>query len=191
MDKGTVYNGFVKVIKDGTFEIVKVTDSIAVLIYDVRTAEFVFVEQYLAPMKYNQTKPDNEMLLEVPAGRFDINLTVKQLIVKEVNEETGITIIEDDVELLNDGEALALSPGVLTEKMFLAYVEIDTENDNLDETKFGNAEEGEKILRIFIPVDRMSRMFFKDMKTFALIQWFMANKWPYYEKQKLHYYKKK
>ena len=176
-----VYDGFVKVFKDGIHEIVKVTDSISVLIFDVITSQFVFVEQPRPAMNYSpQADNLDGKLLEAPAGRFDYNTTVKKLIVNEVKEETGIIITEDDVELLNDGEALALSPGILTEMMFLAYVEIDTKDYDLDESKFGNAKEGEDITRRLISVDHIQRMFFKDIKTFALIQWFMAEKWPYY-----------
>ena len=173
-----VYDGFAKVIKEDRIEVVKVTDSVSILIRDKTTDQFVFTLQQRSPMKqkYSPLSNPEGTMLETPAGRFDINLTVKQLMIKEVKEETGITITEDDIWLLNDGESLACSPGILTEKIFLAYAEVESKNIEKGERIFGVKEEGEIIKRVFIPVKDVKNMFFEDMKTFALVQWFFANK---------------
>ncbi len=178
MKKDPVYDGFAKVYKDGIFEVVKVTDSIGVLIYDKTNDQFIFTKQIRRPMKkiYSPFGSDDGMTLEAPAGRFDKEIGVKQLIIAETKEEVGVTIIEEDVELINDGESLACAPGILTEKMFLAYVEVETESIEKGDRVFGLREEAELIMRVFVPVKDAQKMFFEDMKTFALVNWFFANK---------------
>ena len=111
-----LYDGFVKVTKDTEtgFEIVTVADSVGFLIWNKDKNEVLFTLQFRAPMGCS--------LMEVPAGRFDKNVCIKELVVKEAKEEVGVTITEDDVILLNNGKPLAVAPGVLTERCYLAYV---------------------------------------------------------------------
>ena len=175
-NKKLVYNGFIKIFREGHFEIAQVTDSVAILIYDNSTQQIVLIKQQRYPMKSN-ANPQG-YLLEVPAGRRDINCTVKQLIVKEVEEEVGIKITENNILLLNNGIPLALSPGVLTEKMFLAYVEVDSSQIEKEERQFGNVNENEKIQRVFMSINELSGMVFEDMKTFLLVKWFLFNRMP-------------
>jgi hypothetical protein len=115
-----LYDGFVKVIKhlETGHEIVSVTDSVAFLIRDKSTDRVLFTIQKRVPM--------GSALIEVPAGRFDVDLDIKELVVKEAKEEVGVTITEDDIILLNNGKPLAVAPGVLTERCYLAYVEVDS-----------------------------------------------------------------
>ena len=181
----TVYKGFVKVEKlpVGTLgaqfplEVVRVSNSVAFLVYNKTKDELLFAIQNRAPMM-NHENP-NGTILEVGAGRFDIKIGVKGLVVKELFEELGVTATEDEVVVLNIGVPLALSPGVLTEKQYLAYVEIT--DDRIDKSKklYGNREEGEKIARRFIPASQFRSnsadpaIQIEDMKTWTLIQWFL------------------
>ena len=105
-----LYEGFVKVLKDkkSGHEIVSVTDSVAFLVWDSSTDSVLLALQHRPPMGC--------ALMEVPAGRFDVDLSVEELVVKEAKEEIGVTITEDDVYLLNNGKPLAVAPGVLTER---------------------------------------------------------------------------
>lgn len=113
-------------------------------------------------------------ILEVGAGRFDIQIGVRGLVVKELKEELGVTATEAEVQVLNDEIPLALSPGVLTERQYLAYVEVTS--DRIDPAKrlYGERKEGESIIRRFVPVRELSRVPIHDMKTWALLQWFLA-----------------
>ena len=172
--KTRVYDGFVKVDKvqttAGPREVVNATDSVAFLVYNKDRDELLFATQDRAPMM----QPDNPQgtILEVGAGRFDIKIGVRGLVVKELKEELGVTATEAEVQVLNDEIPLALSPGVLTELQYLAYVEVTT--DRIDPAKrlYGERKEGEAIARRFVPVSELSRIQIHDMKTWALLQWF-------------------
>lgn len=174
--KTRVYEGFVKVDKVetsvGSREVVVVTDSVAFLVYSKDTDELLFATQDRVPMM----RLDNPQgtILEVGAGRFDIKIGVRGLVVKELKEELGVTATEAEVQVLNDAIPLALSPGVLTERQYLAYVEVTS--DRIDPTKrlYGQRKEGEAIARRFVPVRELSRTQIHDMKTWALLQWFLA-----------------
>ena len=117
----------------------------------------------------------NGSLTEVVAGRFDEKIGVKGLIVKEVKEEIGVTITEGQVSLLNEGKPLAMAPGILTERCYLAYAEV---NSSMIEPNriFGLHEEGERIERIIVPVKDLYRVVYEDMKTFALINYFLRER---------------
>lgn len=169
MNKEYVYTGFCKVYKDGISEVVEASDSVGFLIYIKDSGEVILVKQKRSAMKSKQN-PEG-YIIEVPAGRFDNSLGVKELIALEASEEVGAKIDVDNVQLLNDGKALALSPGILTEKMYLGYVEIPS--NILEEDRIFGVDDGEEILRIKVKVKDLESMVFEDMKTFALIQWFL------------------
>lgn len=194
-----VYKGFVQVEKlsAGTLgapfplEVVRVSNSVSFLVYNKTTDELLFTIQDRAPMMSHDNR--NGTILEVGAGRFDLKIGAKGLVVKELFEELGVTATEDEVLLLNNGVPVALSPGVLTEKQYLAFVEVT--DDRIDKSKklYGNRDEGEKISRRFIPVSHIlansdfvpeispaiarpvGELQIEDMKTWALVQWFLCN----------------
>ena len=115
-----LYDGFVKVDKVETSaglrprEVVVATDSVAFLVCNKDRDEVLLATHDRAPMM----RPDNPRgtILEVGAGRFDIRIGVRGLVVKELKEELGVTATEDEVHMLNNEIPLALSPGVLTER---------------------------------------------------------------------------
>lgn len=170
-----VYKGFSVVSKDDGYEVVEVTDSVGVLIYDVWSQNFIFVRQNRPPMK-NKSTPTGR-IVEVPAGRFDKKVSLEQLIIDEVWEEVGIKINKSHIQLLNYGHPMALSPGILTERMYLAYVKIeDLRNLKVKEgTTFGVPSEGEETERIFVSKSEAERMGFDDLKTFALVKNFQID----------------
>jgi len=171
-----VYDGFVKVdiveTDAGLREVVVTTDSVAFLVYNKDRDEILLASQDRVPMM----EPDNPQgtLLEVGAGRFDFEIGVRGLVVKELKEELGVTATQDEVHVLNDQIPLAVSAGVLTERQFLAYVEVTTDRIEPANRLYGNHEEGEAITRHFIPVSELSKFQIHDMKTWALLQWFRA-----------------
>ena len=176
-----VWNGFVKVDKVDVglpfqLEIVRTSNSVAFLVHDVDKNELLFCTQDRAPM-ISDAFPTGE-LTEVAAGRFDCDKGVKGLILQELDQELGVKGNEDQIELINGGVPVALSPGVLTELQYLAYVPV--KSNQIDTTKklYGCREEGESISRLFVSVSSIlaGEMVIHDMKTFALIQWFIANK---------------
>jgi 8-oxo-dGTP pyrophosphatase MutT (NUDIX family) len=174
-----VFNGFVKVdiveTPEGPREVVVATDSVAFLVYNQDNQEVLLVSQCRAPM-IRADNPAGE-LLEVAAGRFDVDLGVKGLIQKELEEELGIklsdTEAEEQIETLNNGIPLALSPGVLTERQYLAVVTVHQNQINPESRLYG-VDADEKITRKFVPVDNIHTLQIHDMKTFALLEWFYA-----------------
>ena len=174
--KTRVYDGFVKVDRvttnAGPREIVVTTNSVAFLVYNKDKDEVLLATQDRAPMMTE----DNPLgtFLEVGAGRFDTKIGVRGLVAKELKEELGVTATEDEIHVLNNEVPLALSPGVLTERQYLAYVEVTI--DQIDPTirLYGERNEGEVISRKFIPVKELARLPIHDMKTWALLQWFYA-----------------
>jgi hypothetical protein len=96
------------------------------------------------------------------------------LVVDEALEETGMVISPKQVKLLNRGIPLAASPGFLTERLYLAYVEMDLTAVIANPSgTFGLEEHGERITRVTVSFSYLERMPFADMKTFALVQWFL------------------
>jgi len=173
MERERAHDGFVKVDVDleSGHEIVVTTASIAVLIYIVSQEKIVLVTQERKPM-VGKVNESGEML-EAPAGRFDHEVGIKALAVKEVMQETGITIGEDQVYLINRGNSLATTPGTNTELMYLACAEITPEQLGPEQEFYGAAEEGERTRRVIIDLKTLDSMIHHDMKTFALIQWFL------------------
>lgn len=171
--KKIAYDGFVQVeIADNGHEIVRASDSVAVFIYDRDSDRVLFVEQERKPM-ISKSNPSGRTT-EVVAGRFDTALTVKALAVKEVREEVGVTITEKDVRILNKGKPLALSPGILTERTYVAYVEIGLKNiAEGDDDSFGCKDENEHITRKFVSAHDLARMVHDNIVAFALVQWFL------------------
>jgi 8-oxo-dGTP pyrophosphatase MutT (NUDIX family) len=165
-----LYRGYIGVEYDSQLEreVIVASDSIAVFIYDLKSNKVVLVKQARAPMK---GKTDGEgMIVESPAGRFDKKIGIKELAVLEVKEETGIDITIDKVEIINFGVPVALSPGILTEVMYLAAVEMDLSEVHTDSRIYGVAEEGERIIRLILSPDELITMVHRDMKTLVLAQ---------------------
>lgn len=145
------------------------TDSVAVFIYNIRTENIIFVKQD----RFAMVRKDNPegTIIETPAGRFDYKVELIELIINEVREETGVTLTADQILILNSGIPLAESPGVLTERIHLAFAAVD-----VDETEgLGKVYgvDGERIERFSVPASVLEDLICYDLKTFALVQWFL------------------
>jgi hypothetical protein len=162
-----VYDGFVKLFKNlsNGHEFIKATNSVGVLVYIKETGQVVLVKQNRPAME--GITDERGTIFEIVAGRFDIKIGVKGLVVKELQEEIGANVLESQVEVLNSGEPVALSPGVLTERMYLTFVAISLDQIEQKDRLFGNPDEGEKIKRILMPSWDFIIMKHQDMKTMA------------------------
>ncbi len=179
MKRRRVYDGFVKVdvveTPLGRREVVVATDSVAFLVYNKDKDEVLLTTQNRAPMITESNLTGR--VTEVAAGRFDIKIGVRGLIKKELKEELGVTNIPDkSINVLNREIPLALSPGVLTERQHLAFVTVRQKQIDPRKRLYGAKGEGEQIERRFIPVRKLSQMVCEDMKTWALIQWFLRTR---------------
>jgi 8-oxo-dGTP pyrophosphatase MutT (NUDIX family) len=147
--------------------VVRASDSIAGLLYDRVNDRVLLVRQCRAAM-VRDNNPTGQ-IVELVAGRFDVNLDPRSLLVKEAWEEAGVTIKVDDVVLLNGGQPLALSTGVLTERSYLAFAEIRSEQMVPGEV-FGAPEEGEMITRFWMPAEDFISANHEDLRVWALAQ---------------------
>lgn len=142
-----------------------------VLVYVRELHSVVLIEQQRFPME-TRSNPDG-VVTECVAGRFDARLSVRELAAQEVFEEIGVSIKPERITVLNGGRPLALSPGILTEKMYIAFAEVSARECKSSRRLFGNRREGERIKRKLVPVPQLSSTVFDNMTTFALIQWFL------------------
>lgn len=171
MKRETLIKGFLSVEKDpeNGYLVIVSTDSVGILMYDLVSEKVLLTRQSRSPMK--GVTDEKGMLVEVPAGRFDCDLGVVGLTLKEVFEETGLTIRSEDVEVLNGGRPLSLCPGTNTERMYLAAVEVDLSAVHQDDKVYGEEGEGERIERLVLSFADFLSMGFQDMKTWALAQY--------------------
>lgn len=167
----TVFHGFVSLEMWARGEetnpilVVRSTDSCSGLLYDRTRKRILLVRQNRAPMVRGDN-PDGS-IVELVAGRFDRAVGAKTLFVAEAKEEAGANITIEDVELLNDGRPMAPSPGILTERCYLAFVEIREEHLDAGET-FGIAAEHEVTTRHWMPVDDFLAGPHDDLRVYTL-----------------------
>lgn len=158
-------------------EVVGATDAVAVFVFH-RTKGILLIEQERVPL-VSESNPTGK-LLEVVAGRFDRETTLVELITNELSEEAGIEIAQGGGVfpiIFPHREALATSPGMTSERIFLAYVEVeDIHLRGSDADTFGLAEEGERIKRRWLSVDEALSLQWQDLKSWALFQWFLRFK---------------
>lgn len=168
----TKYDGFVKLEEHQVpglkfpIVVVRASDSVAGLLYDRTNHRVLVIRQSRVPME--RTDNPTGAVVELVAGRFDVKLGPKALLVKEAKEEAGVTITEDDVRLLNDGVPLALSAGILTERCYLCYAEIAPDKIDEGDENRGVPEEGECISRIWIDADEFVKGPFECVRVLTL-----------------------
>jgi hypothetical protein len=150
--------------------VVRCSDSVAILLHDVVNHQFLLVKQSRAAM-VRKDNPDG-FITEAIAGRFDVSLGPVELAVKEAFEEAGAIIQESQVELLNQGEPMALSAGITTERSWLAYAAISPNQLTGNDTDvFGVEAEGEKIERVWVPETEIDTFVCEDIRVLTLIQY--------------------
>lgn len=156
-DEKIVWQGnFMKVvIAENGHEIVVAPDAAIILIYIEDKEQIVFVKQ-CRPAMVTEENPTGE-ILELPAGLFDGDYTPKGLMVKEAFEEAGVTLKEEDIELMNSGMPIALASGMTTSKLYIGYAFINS--NRIDNTRFVFGEEGtdECIQRVLMPVKDLAK----------------------------------
>ncbi|MBI3305392.1 hypothetical protein HYZ80_03680 [Candidatus Parcubacteria bacterium] len=188
---GIVYDGYVRVERDERgYEIVRTPNqaTVAFLIcvsaharvpyphrtrFDRYDGSVVLITQPRPPM-ISPEHPDGAVL-DVPGERLDKpHLTIRQHVVEGAWEEVGVHIGDNDlVAILNDRRHLAASPGLLTERTYLAYAEVRPDAVAEGQEEFGLRKEGERIKRLIVPVREFSKMPCETMAAWGLQQWFL------------------
>lgn len=173
-----LYKGFVCLekltVEDLPFNpiIMKTTDSVAVLLFDATNDRVLLVRQERAAM-VREDNPDG-LITEMVAGRFDVELGPKALLIKESKEEAGVEITEDEMELINGGVPMALSAGVLTERCYGGFAVIHPDKVSEGE-KYGVVVEGETITRVWQSADDFIKGPHEDWRVWAFAQ-FLAQR---------------
>lgn len=178
MSKHIAYQGFytmeVHDTPQGKREVVRTTDSVCVLVFDKEKDRIILVRQPRQSMVCDDNPQG--LVTESIAGRFDTKIGVEALIVKELREEIGATIRGDQVRLLNSGHPMAVSAGAITEKNYLAYVELEKGQLEETEREFSADNEDERIERVYLHITEMGRYICEDVRVFTLLQYFKALK---------------
>ena len=157
--------------------VLRSTDSVAILLHDVVNHRFLLVRQQRAAM-IREDNPDG-FIVELIAGRFDVNLGPIALAIKEAFEEAKVKIDASQVELLNFGKPMALSAGILTERCWLAYAAITPDQIFGNDTEvFGVVEEDERITRLWISEDELNTFVAEDVRVLTLVQHMMLKRRP-------------
>jgi hypothetical protein len=167
-----LHDSFVRLSKvptsDGPRLVLYASDSIA-LIVTVKYANgergIVLVRQPRAAVITDQD-PDG-FFEELIACRIDKDgYTLADYIVDEASKEAGVNIDRSKIRILNHGQSVALSIGVLTERQY--YVAIEVSSDDIlevgDDHWFGDTTEGERIKRSIVPVEEFLRRPVGDVK---------------------------
>lgn len=177
----SVFSGrFVEVFvtNNSRHEIVVKNDAVAFLVYNRDSRSVILVTQLRLPTE--------GYLIEAAAGHIEAAQDdihegiIKETMAREAKEEMGIAIDPSRIELISKMPQYS-SPGVMTEKLWLGYMEIGNADIEQDERIFGLAEDGEQTSRLwFSPevLEDMAEKSIMDMKTFAMIQWFLRIKYP-------------
>ncbi len=153
--------------------VVRTSDSVAGLLYDVTSDRVLLIRQQ-RPAMVRDDNPDGA-ITEMVAGRFDVKLSPKALLIKEAREEAGVEITEDEVELINRGVPMALSTGVLTERCFGAFAIIRPDKVAKGDEGYGVPEEGEKIARVWMSAEEFVNAQHADWRVWAFAQ-FLARR---------------
>jgi len=153
------------------WELVKSSDSVAVLIYNSDTQSFVCVRQFRPPV-FVRNGNKNGVTLELCAGILDKDLTLEEIAAEEILEETGFKVDAQDLEKIT---SFYTSVGFAGAKQHLYFVEV---NESLRATCGGGVAGEELIEVIEVPLTNARDLMFDESipKTPGLLfafEWFL------------------
>lgn len=158
-------------------ELLNRNQAVLVLLYDITKQVVVLVEQFrvgAAQHAIESGQHESAWLVEPVAGMIDEGETAEQAAVREVKEETGLSISELEYIL-----QFYPSPGGYQEILHLYAAEVDS--DLVDEYA-GNAHEHEDIRVLVMPFSeakkRLIEASFNVASTFIALQWLFFQKIP-------------
>ncbi len=171
-------------LKKSGQEIVTKKDAVAILVYNYTRQQLLFVNQYRPAIGGISLEAIAGHIEECPKGVRDDDWA-KETMVRELQEEAGVSITPSRIQLVHPFRGFYVSPGFTTEKIWLGYVQISDEDMETTERVFGLAEEGEATERVWLGLEGISwnvQHSFQDMKTMLLVYWFLYEKlshvWP-------------
>ena len=155
-----------------SWEAVKSFDSVAVLLYDEKKDAFLLVKQFRAPVYLNDK--NHLCTYELCAGIVDKNISLKQIVKEEIDEECGYDVSVNSIEKIT---SFYTNVGVSGGCQSLYFANID------DSMKIhnGGGINDEEIDLIFLPVSKIDEFIFDESKAktpglMFSFYWFMKNK---------------
>lgn len=149
-----------KEIKGISREVYERKDSVAVVIRDVKSSDFLFVRQ-LRPGLFSHEN-DSDFAIELVAGTLDDpDKDAVETVIAECYEEAGVRVSEDDIAHM---KSFYVSPGVTNERchVFLAVCDIE---DHLQYA--GLHEHGEDVEVLRLPIEKVVKMLDENILTSA------------------------
>jgi len=158
--------------EDRDWEIVKASDSVAILIYNSDSNSFVCVKQF-RPAVYLQDRSTTGVTLELCAGILDKNLSLEEIASEEIYEECGFKV---EASKLKKITSFYTSVGFAGSKQHLYFAEV---NEAMRVNEGGGVAGEETIEVIEIPIDKSSEIMYDESipKTPGLLyafNWFLA-----------------
>ncbi|RUQ95080.1 NUDIX domain-containing protein [Legionella septentrionalis] len=150
-------------------EVVSSADSISVLLYAPQIDSFILCQQFRAGVFLNEAD-DDPFIFECVAGTMEPDMQPEALARKEIFEETGLTV--DSLEKI---AVIYKSPGIMTEKAYFYYAEVDGE---IKSGFFGVDDEEIKthLVKRVEAYKWLDDMKIRDASTAFALNWFRAKK---------------
>jgi nudix-type nucleoside diphosphatase (YffH/AdpP family) len=146
-------------------------NGVAVLLYNVKKSTVILTKQFRMPIYENDK--NESMSIEVCAGAIDKNESSETTIMREIQEEVGY-----DVKKVNLVLETYMSPGAMTEKLYLYVAEYSDDMKISDGGGLDSEDEDIEVLEI--PFDDAINMIqtkaITDAKTVLLLQYAQINK---------------
>lgn len=155
-----------------SWEAVRSSDSVAILLYHEEKEAFVLVKQFRAPVYLNEK--EHLCTYELCAGIVDKKVSLKQITKEEILEECGYDVLIDDIEKIT---SFYTNVGVSGAKQHLYYARI---NDKMKINQGGGIHD-EEIEVMYLPIKEYEEFLFDEKKAktpglmFAFL-WFLKNK---------------
>lgn len=172
------WHGFCKVwhlhVGGHRVEVVQSNDSLNLLIYVRDRGQVLLLEQPRTGKIFLEGLPGTTT--STIAGRFDVAASPVELAIKEAQEEAGIALRSEQVEFLNNGRPMYLSPGLNTERVILAYAGVTSDQIEQGERTFSAPDEDEQIKRVWMSLDEFRNITCEDVRLFLYREWFFRTK---------------
>ena len=155
-----------------SWEIVKASDSVAILIYNEDNNSLVCVRQF-RPAVYMQNSATNGVTLELCAGILDKDLTLEEIASEEILEECGFSVEPYSLEKIT---SFYTSVGFAGSKQHLYFAKVDESMRITD----GGGVAGEEMIEVVeLPINEAKKIMYNEdiPKTPGLLfafNWFFA-----------------
>ncbi len=143
-------------------------DAVAILLYHSAAKRVYFVRQFRYPIF--TVEPDNAWPLEVVAGSVEGQDNPTQTAIREVEEEAGFQIRED--QLVTIGRCYP-SPGGTSERIILYAADVADSPRHSHGGGLSEEEEDIQVVELSFQetLDRLKTLEFKDAKTLLTLYW--------------------